>query len=485
MSHKKNLLLNQLNHPLPAWFVMEPWLPGQLCSYQSSLGGLHGEEPRATVLVKLMDAGCRCFLGLGPRTVDKCETKMDDSGQRLHKWLRMIWSITLFIQSETYRYMIKKKKIGDVFCLGLSCFFKMLQVNVALPSGHATCLSLPESSKVGDLKVLAQNYFQQRCLRLVTATGRILTDAEPLEAALEGGDVTAIVARAQLAANQSAFARWCPGENGVLTWGHPSRGGDSSAVQSQLRSVQQLQATRQAFAAILEDGSVVTWGDPDSGGDSSAVQDQLKSVQQIQVTNKACAAILQDGSCVTWGSPYHGGDSSAVQHKLRNVQQIQATWEAFAAVLDDGSVLTWGAPDCGGDSFADGVQDELRSVQQIQATHWAFAAILEDGSVVTWGDPRHGGDSSAVQDQLRNVQQIQATSEAFAAIVEDDSVVAWWWHGAVHSMVVTPLLSKTNWGMYSRFKPQFVRSLPFWKMVLWWRGAIQMVVVTALRSKTS
>ena len=61
-------------------------------------------------------------------------------------------------------------------------------------------------------------------------------------------------------------------------------GGDSSAVQDQLKGVQQIQATHGAFAAILEDGSVVTWGDANFGGDSSAVRDQLKGVQQIQAT---------------------------------------------------------------------------------------------------------------------------------------------------------------------------------------------------------
>ena len=34
--------------------------------------------------------------------------------------------------------------------------------------------------------------------------------------------------------------------------------------------------------AILGDGSVVTWGDSYEGGDSSAVQNQLKNVQQVQ-----------------------------------------------------------------------------------------------------------------------------------------------------------------------------------------------------------
>ena len=61
-----------------------------------------------------------------------------------------------------------------------------------------------------------------------------------------------------------------------MTWGSADHGGDSSAVQDQLQNVQQIQASHDAFAAILADGSVVTWGDVDSGGDCSAVQDQLR-----------------------------------------------------------------------------------------------------------------------------------------------------------------------------------------------------------------
>jgi alpha-tubulin suppressor-like RCC1 family protein len=80
--------------------------------------------------------------------------------------------------------------------------------------------------------------------------------------------------------------------------------------------VQQVQATGSAFAAVLADGSVVAWGNPDCGGDSSAVQDQLKHVQQVQATGSAFAAILADGSVVAWGNPHEGGDCSAVQDQL-------------------------------------------------------------------------------------------------------------------------------------------------------------------------
>ena len=51
-----------------------------------------------------------------------------------------------------------------------------------------------------------------------------------------------------------------------------------SGFGDQLKGVQLVQATFHAFAAILQDGFVVTWGDKRFGGDSSAVQDQLRGV---------------------------------------------------------------------------------------------------------------------------------------------------------------------------------------------------------------
>ena len=52
----------------------------------------------------------------------------------------------------------------------------------------------------------------------------------------------------------------------------------------------------------LGDGSVVSWGDDRRGGDRSAVQGQLKDVQQIAASAFAFAAILGDGTVVTWGA---------------------------------------------------------------------------------------------------------------------------------------------------------------------------------------
>ena len=93
--------------------------------------------------------------------------------------------------------------------------------------------------------------------------------------------------------------------------------------------MQQIQASRSAFAAIISDGSIVSWGHPLYGGDSRDVQDQLTDVQQIQAFDGAFAATRCDGSVVTWGNRH----DPAVQ--LKTVGQIQASDNAFplAALL--------------------------------------------------------------------------------------------------------------------------------------------------------
>ena len=119
--------------------------------------------------------------------------------------------------------------------------------------------------------------------------------------------------------------------------------------------------TNAAFAAILGDGPAVASGHACYGGNSRAVQDQLRNVKQIQSSiSGAFAAVLCNRSVVTWGAADSGGDSSAVQSSLRNVQQIQAGYCAFAAVLGG----RWIRRDLGRCSLwcCRAVQDELRNV---------------------------------------------------------------------------------------------------------------------------
>ena len=85
----------------------------------------------------------------------------------------------------------------------------------------------------------------------------------------------------------------------------------------------QLQATGDGFAFTLADGSVIAWGFTRNGLDSTALQDQLKNVEQVQATQRAFTAMLDHGSVITWVDSFYGGDSSAVQDQLKNAQQIQ------------------------------------------------------------------------------------------------------------------------------------------------------------------
>lgn len=56
------------------------------------------------------------------------------------------------------------------------------------------------------------------------------------------------------------------------------------------------------------DGTVVCWGDAAHGGDARRLRGRLKDVQAIQATQDAFAAILADGSVLCWGNQHNGGD---------------------------------------------------------------------------------------------------------------------------------------------------------------------------------
>lgn len=62
---------------------------------------------------------------------------------------------------------------------------------------------------------------------------------------------------------------------------------------------------------------VVAWGSPVYGGNTSRVEDQLTSgVVRIYPAECAFAAVKRDGTLVTWGYPRYGGSCEAVRHQL-------------------------------------------------------------------------------------------------------------------------------------------------------------------------
>ena len=228
-----------------------------------------------------------------------------------------------------------------------------VEVHVGLISGKTVSVEARLDESVATLKQRAQTALAVGKGRLLDSSGRLVDDQLTVKKAkLEAGtSLTLHLRRVQVQASRGAFAAILT-DGSVVTWGHEELGGNSRAVQNQLKGVQHIQASEGAFAAILTDGSVVTWGHEELGGDSRAVQDQLKGVQQIQASSDAFAAILTDGSVVTWGHEELGGDSPAVQNQLKGVQHIQASEGAFAAILTDRSVVTWGHEELGGDSRA-------------------------------------------------------------------------------------------------------------------------------------
>jgi len=74
-------------------------------------------------------------------------------------------------------------------------------------------------------------------------------------------------------------------------------------VAGQLASgVVKVVATRNAFAAVTEDGRVVTWGYAPDGGDSSGVAGEVASgVVEVVATDGAFAAVTESGQIVKWG----------------------------------------------------------------------------------------------------------------------------------------------------------------------------------------
>jgi Ca2+-binding RTX toxin-like protein len=251
--------------------------------------------------------------------------------------------------------------------------------------------------------------------------------------------------------NDYAFAA-LRADGSVVSWGHSSLGGDSSAVATQLDGsidVTQVFSTGAAFAALRANGSVVTWGYSYGGGNSSAVATQLDGhidVTQVFSNQQAFAALRADGSVVTWGDASMGGNSSAVATKLDgsvDVTQVFSSNSAFAALRADGSVVTWGDSSYGGDSSAVATKlDGSVDVTQVFSSNSAFAALRADGSVVAWGYSSYGGDSRAVATKLDgtiDVTRVFSNQQAFAALRADGSVVTWGGNGGDSSSVARQL----------------------------------------------
>ena len=128
-----------------------------------------------------------------------------------------------------------------------------LVLDVSLLSGRKVCLESDMNDSVASLKERAQEALGVGKGRLLNSCGDVRDVNATLEAVgLQSGDhLTLHIGKLQIRGGKNRGFAAILGDASVVTWGKASCGGDSHAVQEQLRNVHQIEATCSAFAAIL------------------------------------------------------------------------------------------------------------------------------------------------------------------------------------------------------------------------------------------
>ena len=116
-----------------------------------------------------------------------------------------------------------------------------ITVNVGLLSGRTAAVTADLEEVVRSLSLRAQTALGVSRGRLVHSSGRLLDACSTIkDTELQNGDsLTLQVHRVQIQACGGAFAAIL-GDGSVVTWNHAAFGGDSSAVQDQLKNVVQI-----------------------------------------------------------------------------------------------------------------------------------------------------------------------------------------------------------------------------------------------------
>jgi len=261
-------------------------------------------------------------------------------------------------------------------------------------------------SVVPDVGAIKDIHLYDGTITILTVSGTIVT----WECIDHAADVKRdLINVAELFFNGSAFAA-LKNDGAVVTWGHSTRGGESSSVADDLINVTDVFFNKNAFAALKADGSVVTWGDSDYGGDSSDVTESLININEIVFNSSAFAALKNDGTVVTWGNSFYGGDSSAVTENLTNVVEIRALGAGFSVLKSDGSAVIWGD-----EYLAHGSTIDLTNVVNIYYNGDSYAALKSDGTVVPFGP---GSDD----DILTDVVKVYPRAYIFYALKNDNSM---------------------------------------------------------------
>ncbi|OLQ01570.1 hypothetical protein AK812_SmicGene15704 [Symbiodinium microadriaticum] len=149
--------------------------------------------------------------------------------------------------------------------------------------------------------------------------------AAPVHAGLDE-QVRALKRRAQIALGVGMGACWTHLDVFWIDVLRPGKPDCGMVIHDRV----QVCSANTALAAVLGDGSVVPWRDAGNGGDSRAVQDRLKTVLRIEASADAFAAMLGDGSVMRGQGP--DGD----------YQETHDSDGAFVGLVAHGSVVPFG-----------------------------------------------------------------------------------------------------------------------------------------------
>ncbi|MGF1908767.1 hypothetical protein L4C38_04880 [Vibrio kasasachensis] len=186
-------------------------------------------------------------------------------------------------------------------------------------------------------------------------------------------------------------------DNTVISWGNVT-----NPLTAPLSNVKSVTANAQAFAAIINDNSVVTWGNANWGADSSKVQSELKNIKSVSATRQgAFAAINNNSRVISWGEQNAGGDSSSVKASLTNVDKIVGDFANFAALKSDGSIVLWGL--FYGQPLNNAFLSNLTNVKDINAGELGFIALKYDGSVISFSNGTNINEWSAQKSPFTSV----------------------------------------------------------------------------------
>ena len=233
-------------------------------------------------------------------------------------------------------------------------------------------------------------------------------------------------------------------DNKLECWGNPYKGGD---LPNDISNVKAIFSTKNAKAAICNNGKVISWGISGEGGNAPT---DLSGVIDIQGNEKAFVGLYHNGDVVCWGDSSTGGTRPI---DISNVIQLYSNKNAFAAIQSDGSIKSWGlltgtaptttnfidiystnnafaALDSSGNVSCWGSSDirentpptDLSNVSMIHGNDDAFAALIVDGTVKCWGNTVNGGTTPT---DISNVDYISNTNTAFTAITNDGEAICW------------------------------------------------------------